>query len=69
MPDEDELLTVEDVAKMLHTSPGTIYWWRSAKQHYGPKAIRVGKRLLYRPEDVQDWLREHEEQPPESASA
>ncbi len=49
------LMTIEDLASTLATTPGAI---RQAR-HRGaslPQAIRIGRRLLWRPEDVDAWL-------------
>jgi excisionase family DNA binding protein len=48
------LLTVEELAQLLGVPVATLYRWR----HYGdqgPLAIKVGKHLRYRPEDVEEW--------------
>jgi excisionase family DNA binding protein len=44
------------VAKVLHTSPGTIHYWRSVSSDKAPPAIKVGRRLLFRRADVEAWL-------------
>jgi excisionase family DNA binding protein len=49
-----DLLTVEEVAEMARTSVGNIYYWRSI--HGEPRAIKLGKRLLFRRPDVEAWL-------------
>lgn len=48
------LLTVPELAAYLNVPVSTIYHWRH-KQH-GPSALRVGKRLCFRAEDVAEWL-------------
>jgi predicted DNA-binding transcriptional regulator AlpA len=54
--DETEFLTIEDVAKLIHTSPATIHYWRSTNSEKSPPAIKVGRRLLWRRADVEAWL-------------
>ncbi len=53
---ETDLLTVEDVARLIHTSPGTIHYWRSVAPEKAPPAFKVGRRLLFRRADVEAWL-------------
>jgi hypothetical protein len=40
---EDELLTLDEVAEILQTSPNTVRWWR----HIGarPEFFKTGRRL------------------------
>jgi excisionase family DNA binding protein len=49
-----ELLTVEQLAAYLHVPVTTIYAWRGRKK--GPPAVRYGKRLVFRADDVRNWL-------------
>ncbi len=67
---QDELLTTEDVAELLHTSPGTIHYWRAKPDpKKGPKAIKVGRRLLFRRADVEEWLAKYESDPEAEAAS
>jgi excisionase family DNA binding protein len=68
MGEPSELLTTEQVAELLHTSPGTIHYWRAIKPAKGPKAIKVGRRLLFRRDDVDEWLSRHESDPEAQAT-
>jgi hypothetical protein len=48
-------ITQPQVAEMLHhTITATLRWWRH--QNRGLRSIRVGKRVLYRLSDVEEWL-------------
>lgn len=38
-------LTTKDVASRYRTAPSTIRYWRHIG--YGPKGIKVGRRVLY----------------------
>lgn len=38
-------LTTAEVAEYYRTVPGTVRWWRH--KGYGPKGVRVGRRVLY----------------------
>ena len=55
------LMTTEDVAQFLRVPVNTIYAWRS--RDVGPPAIKVGRHLRWRREDVQRWLDEHADEP------
>ncbi|MTD53886.1 helix-turn-helix transcriptional regulator [Amycolatopsis pithecellobii] len=49
-----KLLSIEDLSDFLGVPKGTLYQWRT--KGYGPAAVRVGKYVRYRPEDVDTWL-------------
>jgi hypothetical protein len=40
---EDELLTLDEVAVILMTSPNTVRWWRQIGT--GPDFFKIGRRL------------------------
>lgn len=46
-------LTVEDVATRYRTSPSTVRYWASVGT--GPQSARIGKRRLYRLDDLLSW--------------
>ncbi len=48
------LLSPLELAEILGVPVTTIYAWRA--RGYGPPAIRVGKHLRWRPEEVEAWL-------------
>ncbi|MGO9298411.1 MAG: helix-turn-helix transcriptional regulator [Streptosporangiaceae bacterium] len=51
----DNLLTIRELAALLHVEPQTIHYWR----HRGtaPQAVRPnGGKLLFRQSDVDAWL-------------
>jgi excisionase family DNA binding protein len=50
----EQLLTAEEVARLLRVPKATLYAWRY--QSKGPPAVRVGRHLRYRPGDVEEWL-------------
>jgi excisionase family DNA binding protein len=56
LPRREENLVTEEVAQLLQTSPSTIRYWRH--KGYGPKGVRVGRRVLYPLSEVQRWLEE-----------
>ena len=49
-----KLMTVEDLADRVNLSVSTIRYW--AQQGTGPRSIKLGRRRMYRPEDVEAWL-------------
>lgn len=54
-------MTTEDVAEFFQVPKNTIYAWRS--RDVGPPAIKVGRHLRWRREDVEAWVREHADEP------
>jgi excisionase family DNA binding protein len=48
------LLSAEQVADYLDVPVKTLYQWRY--KGLGPRGLRVGRYLRYRPEDVEAWL-------------
>ncbi len=63
-PAEDDLLagylSIPQLAKELRVTARTIMHWRHFRR--GPKAVRIGKRVYFRREDVHAWLAQHAEQ-------
>jgi predicted DNA-binding transcriptional regulator AlpA len=52
-----KLLSQEDVSKMLHDKPlSTLRYWRHIG--YGPKSFKLGGRVLYKANDVEQWIEE-----------
>lgn len=49
----EPLLTTEEVATYFRTVPSTVRYWRHHGK--GPRALKVGKRVLYRQSDVLAW--------------
>lgn len=47
----ERFLTTEEVAARYRTSPATVRWWRQSGT-YGPKGIKVGRRVLYALEEI-----------------
>ena len=48
------LLTTSDLALRLGLRPETITTWRH--QGHGPRYVKLGRRVLYRAEDVVAWI-------------
>lgn len=51
-----KLLTLAEVAELVRAPAGTLRYWRH--MGLGPKSFKVGRRVMYRAEDVQSWLDE-----------
>jgi excisionase family DNA binding protein len=52
------LLTPAEVAKRLRVTVGTLNVWRCVKRT-NLKYIKVGRAVRYRPEDVEEFLRQN----------
>lgn len=59
------LLTVTEVAELLSVPVKTMYAWRYHGD--GPPAIKVGRHLRYRPDDVEAWLDQQAAEPAPAA--
>lgn len=47
-------MLIEEVADLIRTPKATLYAWRATDT--GPPAHKVGKRLLYRRDEVIAWV-------------
>jgi predicted DNA-binding transcriptional regulator AlpA len=50
----DKYLTTAELAARLRTSPETVRYWRYTS--YGPRGVKVGRRVLYSSAEVDRWL-------------
>lgn len=50
----DHLLRPKDVAEILGVPVATLYQWRYRQK--GPRALRVGRHLRYRQQDLQEFI-------------
>jgi predicted DNA-binding transcriptional regulator AlpA len=48
------LLTLDEVAEMLRKTPSQLRWMRHAGS--GPRCAKLGGRVMYREQDVVDWV-------------
>jgi excisionase family DNA binding protein len=55
---EDQLLTIDEVAQIFKVPVATIRKWRSARE--GPRAFRVGKYLRFRRSAIEDYIYQRE---------
>lgn len=51
-----KLLTLNEVAEMLRKTPAQMRWMRH--NGTGPKCAKLGGRVMYREQDVIDWVNE-----------
>ncbi|WP_024366182.1 helix-turn-helix transcriptional regulator [Arthrobacter sp. TB 26] len=49
-----KLHTMDEVAEMLRKSPAQLRWMRH--NGTGPKSAKLGGRVMYREQDVIDWV-------------
>ena len=49
-----ELLTLAEAAAVLRTPVATLCYWRHLG--VGPDGFRLGRRVMYRREDINRWL-------------
>jgi excisionase family DNA binding protein len=59
MPDhaadaQPDLLTITEAAELLRAPVATLRYWRHLGT--GPRSFRLGRRVLYRREDVHAWI-------------
>lgn len=65
----ERLMTTDEVAEYFRTVPATVRYWRYLGK--GPRSFKAGRRVLYRPSDVEAWevselARQNVEAAPES---
>lgn len=61
---QPDLLTITEAAELLRAPVTTLGYWRHLGT--GPRSFRLGRRVLYRRDDLQAWV---EEQLSRSATA
>ncbi len=53
---EPQLLTITEAAELLRAPVATLRYWRHLGT--GPRSFRLGRRVLYRRDDLQVWVEE-----------
>ena len=51
---DPELLTITEAAELLRAPVATLRYWRH--KNIGPRSFRLGRRVLYRRDDLQAWV-------------
>ena len=59
MPDQPdgnqpELVTITEAAELLRAPVATLRYWRH--RNTGPRSFRLGRRVLYRRDDLRAWI-------------
>ena len=49
-----ELLTITEAAELLRAPVATLRYWRHLGT--GPRSFRLGRRVLYRRDDLSAWI-------------
>lgn len=57
----NKLMSTQELADYLRVPVGTLYSWRHEGR--GPVAVKVGRHLRFRIEDVEAWIAEHRDEP------
>lgn len=52
--DASELLTIAEAAQLLRAPVATLRYWRHLGT--GPRSFRLGRRVLYRRDDLRSWI-------------
>ena len=53
---QPDLLTITEAAELLRAPVATLRYWRHLGT--GPRNFRLGRRVLYRRDDLQAWVEE-----------
>lgn len=57
----ERLMSIDEVAALLNVSVPTVRWLRQ-EGRFAP-AVRVGRRLVWDPRDVETWVEANRERP------
>ena len=58
---EPELLTISEAAELVRAPVATLRYWRHLGR--GPRSFRLGRRVLYRRDDLRAWIDTQHDQP------
>ncbi len=50
----DRLLVTREVAEAARAPESTVRYWRHVG--IGPKSFKLGRRVVYREQDVREWI-------------
>ena len=51
-----QLWTVEELCSLLHLTRAAVYAQRSRNEPPGNLGIKLGKRILFKPRDISDYV-------------
>ena len=54
---DPQLLTIAEATELLRVPVGTLRYWRHLGT--GPRSFRLGRRVLYRRDDLHAWIDAH----------
>ena len=52
----EKLITVEELAEHLRTTPGTVYTWKSQGTIPSKCVKKVGRKLLFIVREIEEWV-------------
>jgi excisionase family DNA binding protein len=55
-----DLLTITEAAALLRAPVATLRYWRHLGT--GPRSFRLGRRVLYRRDDLNNWIQSRHDQ-------
>ena len=55
-PITSDLLDDKKAAEYCHLSKKTLQAWRSARHENQPPYVKLGRRVFYRPSDLEAWI-------------
>jgi len=55
----EPLMTVRELSELTTIAEETFYFWRTLDR--GPKSMKLGRRVVYKRSDVEEWLQHQEE--------
>lgn len=55
-PERDRVLTLNEAADYLRLTPGALYAQRYRSENPGALGIRVGRKIIYRMTDIDNYL-------------
>lgn len=64
---DERLLTTDEAADILRTPAATLRYWRHIGA--GPRGFRLGRRVLYRYDDLRAWVDAQHDADPQTHTA
>ncbi|MBO7190780.1 MAG: helix-turn-helix domain-containing protein [Elusimicrobiaceae bacterium] len=52
----EKLMTVEELAEYLRTTPGTVYTWKSMGIIPSKCVKKIGRKLLFIVREIEEWV-------------
>jgi predicted DNA-binding transcriptional regulator AlpA len=63
---DEPILPPSEAAAELHVEPQTLAAWRHRGE--GPRYVKIGKLVFYRPSDIREWLATRVTEPTRNAA-